>query len=173
MNIAGILTNSIENGEGIRTSIFVSGCRIGCKGCHNTKEQNFSFGEPYNEDMLNKILDTLDSNYIDGITILGGEPMDPLNQEGVLDIIKNVKKYYPNKTIWLYTGYELETFKDKNNFNVTDHTEEIFRNIDVLVDGHFILEERNIKLKFRGSNNQRLINMPKTIEKNEIIYKDC
>ena len=170
MNIAEIKKLDIANGTGIRTSVFVSGCRHNCPGCFNSIAQNFNYGSPFNENILTEIVDSIKNPIIQGISFLGGEPLDELNVAGVLEIIKAVKKEVPNKDIWLWTGYLLEDLlkrseKDKNLLS-------ILKSINILVDGQFIENQKELSLKFRGSKNQRVIDMVSTLKNNSIILYD-
>lgn len=167
MNYAKIKYNDIANGEGIRTSLFVSGCRNHCKECFNKETWNFNYGKVFTKEVEEEIINSLNFEHISGLTILGGEPFEPENQEALLPFIKKVKEIYPNKTIWMYSGY---TFEDISNGKVhTDYSDAILKEIDVLVDGKFEIELFNLKLNFRGSSNQRIINVKETLFKNTII----
>lgn len=162
MNFATIKPYDVANGPGIRVSLFVSGCTHQCKGCFNQVAWDFEYGNEFTEKIMNHLLSLLKPNYIQGLTLLGGEPMDPRNQEQVLQIIKNVKQHYPQKNIWVYSGYTFEKLIS-GKVGDADIVKEIFDQIDVLVDGPFVEEKKNLMLKFRGSENQRLIDIPKTI----------
>lgn len=164
MNYGEIKNCDIANGEGVRVSLFVSGCTHHCKGCFNPMTWDFNYGKPFTSEAEDKILKMLEPDYINGLTLLGGEPMEKDNQRVLLPFIKRVKQLYPNKNIWCYTGYTLET--DLLNGKArTECTDELLSLIDVLVDGEFILEQKNISLAFRGSSNQRIIDLKKTIER--------
>ena len=171
MNYATIKWYDIANGEGVRISLFVSGCTHRCKNCFNEVAWDFSYGTPFDGEIEEKILKELDNDYIAGLSLLGGEPLEPQNQEALYPFIKKVKELYPNKTIWCYTGCvfnekkKLLTEKEKN----TPFTKELLSLIDVLVDGPFIEELKDIRLKFRGSSNQRVIDMPKTLAGGKIV----
>lgn len=170
MNIAEIKKLDIANGTGIRTSVFVSGCRHNCPGCFNSIAQNFNYGSPFNENILTEIVDSIKNPIIQGISFLGGEPLDELNVAGVLEIVKAVKKEAPDKDIWLWTGYLLEDLlkraeKDKNLLSILE-------SINILVDGQFIENQKELSLKFRGSKNQRVIDMVSTLKNNSIILYD-
>jgi anaerobic ribonucleoside-triphosphate reductase activating protein len=172
MNFAGIIKDDVANGIGVRTSIFVSGCNIHCPGCQNKYIQDFNYGREFTDDDLKMLLDSISDDYHAGITILGGEPLDEINIEGVYNIIKAFRKRYNNtKTIWLYTGYTYEFLKDVESIE-DKYIDLVFNNIDVLIDGPFIQDKRDITLKFRGSSNQRIIDMKKTIETGDIILMD-
>ena len=165
MNYATIKWTDIANGEGVRISLFVSGCTHHCKNCFNQVAWDFDYGQPFDVDIQEKILKELGSTYIAGISLLGGEPLEPKNQEALYPFLKKIREKYPNKTIWCYTGFILDeesgelTDKTKN----TRYTQELIRLFDVLVDGPFIEELKDIRLKFRGSANQRVIDVQKTL----------
>lgn len=170
MNYAEIKYCDIANGIGVRTTLFVSGCTRHCKDCFNEKTWDFNYGEIFTKEVEDKIIDSLKPNYIDGLTVLGGEPFEPKNQKDVLHLLKRVHDELPDKTIWAFTGNVLEPdVLDANGRGHTEYTEDILRLLDVLVDGPFIAERKDISLKFRGSDNQRLIDMKKTIAANKII----
>ena len=163
MNYAKIDKVSVADGIGVRTVLYVSGCSLHCKGCHNPECWNRSFGKPFTEDTMQEILLTLTKPYISRFTLSGGHPLDPQNAPKVLEIVKRVKMVFPNKDIWIYSGYEWENIiKDKT-------LREILKYIDVLVDGAYIDELRDISLAFRGSSNQRIIDVPKSLEQNKVI----
>lgn len=171
MYYSKIKTNDISNGPGLRTSIYVSGCRNYCKGCFNKETWDFKYGQPFTKQTLNQLLETLNNPYIKGITILGGEPLEPENQEEVLNIILQIKKNYKDKTIWLFTGYTLEE-QIKFWCDTLAHTQKILKNIDVIVDGKFEEQLKDISLGFRGSSNQRIIDMKQTMKQKKIILHD-
>lgn len=165
MNYAKIDPMSIVDGTGCRVSLFVSGCRNHCPGCFNQDTWDFDFGKEFTEVEENEILEGCNKEYISGLTILGGEPFEEENQKVIVELIKKFKKKFPKKTLWMYTGYVLD--KDLlpgQRKYVEDVTGLILDSIDVLVDGPFILAERNLSLKFRGSNNQRILNKEKIKE---------
>lgn len=164
MNIAEIITADCANGTGTRLSVFVSGCTNNCKGCFNQEAQDFNYGIPYNRTIEDSIIYELSRDYYHGLTILGGEPMEKVNQEGIVKLIKRVKRELPNKTIWVYTGFLYEDLLPGGKRYFDNLTEDIMEEIDVLVDGPFIEEKKDITLKFRGSSNQRLVNVPMTRE---------
>ena len=165
MYYGNILYYDTSNGLGVRTTLFVSGCRHHCKGCFNQITWNFKYGNPYTDDIRDKILKSLDNPICDGLTILGGEPFEPENQLYVADLVKKAKANHPNKSIWIYSGYLLEELNNlKPSICHTDYTNTILSNIDILVDGEFILDKRNLMLNFRGSENQRIIDVPKSLK---------
>lgn len=154
MNVSNIKYFCTTNGDGFRTAIFVSGCRLHCKGCFNSKAWDFNFGVELTQELINKILDSIRSEYIDGISILGGEPMDVLNQEGVASIIKAVRdKYGESKDIWLWTGY----YKDQ--IPETKYKKYILDNLNYMIDGPYESDKYDINLKYRGSINQNVIKL--------------
>lgn len=152
MNYGKIKCPDVANGEGLRVSVFVSGCRNHCKGCFNPETWGFDYGEPFTEETEDYIIKLMESDYIRGLSILGGDPLEPENEPVVQKLCEKVKEIYPNKTIWLYTGYLWE--------NTAYHP--IIKFVDVLVDGKFIEELKNPKLRFRGSENQRIIDVQKS-----------
>ena len=154
----------ISNGDGVRTSLFVSGCNHHCKGCFNEVAWDFNYGKEFSYNTLKEILNSLKPDYIAGLSILGGEPLDYKNINAVSTIVEVVRKSFPNKSIWVYTGYTYEELLERNNL----FTSLILNKIDALVDGKFIEELKDISLKFRGSSNQRIIDMNKTRELGEI-----
>ena len=171
MNYATIKWCDIANGEGVRISLFVSGCTHHCKNCFNEIAWDFSYGEPFDEEIQQRIIKELDTDYIAGISLLGGEPLEPQNQEALFPFLKKVKELDPAKTIWCYTGCILNEKKglllekQKN----TPITRELISMFDVLVDGPYVDELKDIRLKFRGSSNQRVINVKPTLESKKIV----
>ena len=165
MNYGNIKFIDTADGEGVRVSLFVSGCRNHCPGCFNQDTWDFDFGKEFTEVEENEILEGCNKEYISGLTILGGEPFEEENQKVIVELIKKFKEKFPKKTLWMYTGYVLD--KDLlpgQRKYVEGVTGLILASIDVLVDGPFILAERNLSLKFRGSNNQRILNKEKIKE---------
>lgn len=154
MKYLDILDCDTANGSGVRITLFVSGCSHKCKGCHNPESWNPNNGKEFTDETKQKLFKLLERDYIDGITFSGGDPLYPSNRETVVKLIKEIKEKFPNKTIWLYTGYQYEDVKDLLNY------------VDIVVDGKFILEQRDITLPFRGSPNQRIID----IKNNKILY---
>ena len=171
MNYATIKWTDIANGEGVRISLFVSGCTHRCKNCFNEIAWDFSYGEPFNVAVIEKILKELKEDYIAGLSLLGGEPLEPQNQEVLYPFIKEVKKRYPEKTIWCYTGFIFDenTGELKETQKNTAYTKELISLFDVLVDGPFVEELKDIRLKFRGSANQRLIDVKKTLQTGKVV----
>lgn len=170
MNIAKVITSDIANGLGIRLSIFISGCNNHCDGCFNKDLWNFDYGYEYNDNIGNKILDELSKSQYDGISILGGEPLDINNQYEVSNIIKLVKSKYPNKNIWIFSGYLYEELQPGGKMYISDNiTGYILNNIDVLVDGKFDITKKDYRLKFKGSSNQRVIDVKKSIKEGKVV----
>lgn len=163
INYANIKTIDTADGEGVRVALYVSGCSFKCEGCHNKDAWDYNYGEPFTEETLNYIIEHLDKNFIAGFSILGGEPLDERNREDVFKIISIIKEKFPNKTIWLWTGNTWEKIIKKEIIPL-----EILKKINVIVDGPFILEKRNLSLKFRGSSNQRVINVGETLKTNTV-----
>ena len=170
MNYGQILFSDIANGIGCRTSLFVSGCTHHCRECFNPMTWDFDYGELFTKEVEDRLLQSIQVSYIDGITILGGEPMEVKNQRDLLPFIRRIRKEAFGKTIWIYSGYTWEELTDPaNNRCHCEDTWEFIRSIDVLVDGEFILEKKDITLRFRGSANQRIIDVAATLDKGEIV----
>ena len=163
MNYEKIDKCSVSNGTGIRTVLWVSGCDIHCRNCQNPQTWDFNSGILFTEDTMQEILYDLSKPYIKGLTLSGGHPLDPHNAPKVLEIVKRVKMVFPNKDIWIYSGYVWE------NIMKDETLREILKYIDVLVDGAYVDELRDISLAFRGSSNQRIIDVPKSLEQNKVI----
>ena len=161
MNYAELKSYDIANGPGVRVSLFVSGCTHRCKGCFNREAWDFDYGQPFDDAVMDRILEFLKPDYIKGITYLGGEPLDPKNQAGLLTLSQKIKDRFPNKSIWCFTGYILE--RDILSGKLGPDALELLKLCDVLVDGPFLEEQKNLRLKFRGSENQRLLDLPKTL----------
>lgn len=162
MNYCEIKNCDIANGEGIRVSLFVSGCTHHCKGCFNKETWDFNYGEEFTKETEDKILEMLSRSYINGLTLLGGEPFEVQNQRILYPFLKRVKEKYPDKNIWCYTGYTYETDLLGDSRARCECTDGMLEMIDVLVDGEFKEELKDITLKFRGSSNQRIINLKNT-----------
>ena len=168
MYYGNIKENDIANGLGIRVTLFVSGCRHHCKGCFNPETWNFKYGKEFTLETENHIQSLLANDFIDGLTLLGGEPFEPENQQVLVNFIQKVKEKYPNKNIWCYSGYTFEQLTS-NSFPHCEHTDKMLSLIDVLVDGEFEEDKKNLRLKFRGSSNQRLIDLNKTRSQRKIV----
>lgn len=164
-----IICPDIANGTGCRLSLFVSGCRNRCKGCFNVETRNFSYGTRFTEDTMQEILEKLRPEYISGITILGGEPLDYNNQPHVLKVLKRVRKELPEKDIWIYTGFTWEDLTDEKRYGKSEEGRSILKMTDVLVDGPFVLEEKDISLPFRGSRNQRIIDVQESLRTGAVV----
>lgn len=159
MNFGNIKEYDIADGPGVRVSLFVSGCRHHCKGCFNAETWDFDYGEPYTKETEARILRLLKPDYIQGLTLLGGEPFEPENQQVLVELLRRVREVYPNKDIWSYTGYILDRDLIEGGRAYTGVTDEMLSLLDVLVDGPFIEAEKDITLEFRGSRNQRVIRL--------------
>lgn len=170
MNYAEIKKTDIANGTGVRVSLFVSGCTHRCRGCFNEKTWDFNYGLPFTEDTCSEIIKAVEPVYISGLTLIGGEPLEVCNQRCLIDLLRKIKGLYPEKNIWCYSGYTFETDilkkKGKAHCEVTD---EFISMIDVLVDGEFILAQRNLCLKFRGSENQRIILVKESLTRGKTV----
>lgn len=169
MNYANIKKTDIANGPGVRVSLFVSGCTHFCKGCFNSEAWDFHYGAPYTEEVEEEILEALSHEFVQGITILGGEPLEEANRFAVLDLLKKIRERLPEKDIWCFTGYEYEKDLQRWISEGRSEVEELLQVIDVLVDGEFVEEKKNLNLKFRGSENQRLIDMRATRKQGEVV----
>ncbi len=185
MNYGNIKYYDIANGEGVRTSLFVSGCTHHCKDCFNPETWAFNYGKVFDAKVENEILESLKPDYVNGLTLLGGEPMEPANQKALLPFVKKVKTMYPNKTIWCYTGYLLDDLLGEGrlpmeNGNATFYqdivdrancswTKKLLGYIDVLVDGEFKMPLKDITLRFKGSKNQRVIDVKETLKRNVVV----
>lgn len=159
MNYAKIKFYDVANGTGVRVSLFVSGCRHHCKGCFNAETWDFGYGEPYTQETEDSIIDGLKPDYITGLSLLGGEPFEPENQPALTALLRRVKTQLPEKTVWCYTGYTYDTDLAEGGSVFTDVTREMLSYIDILVDGEFIEEQRDLTLRFRGSRNQRILTL--------------
>ena len=164
MNYATIKNCDIANGPGVRVSLFVSGCTHRCPGCFNEVAWDFGYGQPFTQETIDHILDLLKPDYIQGLTLLGGEPFEPQNQTAVVELLRQVRKAYPRKSIWAFSGYLFE--KDILSGRLGD-TAEYLSYLDVLVDGPFVESKKNLSLRFRGSENQRLIDVPASLASGE------
>lgn len=168
MNYGEIKKCDIANGEGIRVTLFVSGCTHHCKGCFQPETWSFSYGKPFDEAAVQEVLRSLAPYYVNGLTLLGGEPFEPDNQRGLLPLLKEVRARFPEKNIWCYTGYTLESDLLSDSRARCECTDEMLSLLDVLVDGEFIEEKKDISLPFRGSANQRIIDVQKTLKTGEV-----
>ena len=159
----------IANGIGVRVTLFVSGCTNHCEQCFQPQTWDFCYGNPFTTETENQILEMLAPDYIVGFTLLGGEPFEPANQRDLLPFVKRVKEQYPNKTIWCFSGFRLDDELLKESYARCEVTDELLSYIDALVDGRFVAALKDISLRFRGSTNQRLIDLPQTLDKGEIV----
>ena len=169
MHYAEIKKFDIANGEGVRISLFVSGCPHHCKSCFNPEAWDYNYGKKFTEKEEDEIIEFLGNDFIKGLTLLGGEPMWPDNQKGVLPLLRKVKEKYPNKTIWCYTGYLFDKEIMDKMYKENDFTREFLSYIDVLVDGRFVESLLNRTLYFRGSSNQRIIDVKKSIRRKKVV----
>ena len=168
MNYGEIKNYDIANGEGVRVSLFVSGCTHHCKNCFNPETWSFEYGKPFTKETEDYIIECLSPDYIDGLSLLGGEPFEPQNQEVLLPFLRKVKNELPNKNIWCYTGYLFDRELLSESRARCEFTDEMLSLIDVLVDGEFVQAMHDISLAFRGSSNQRIIDVQKSLETGEI-----
>ncbi len=170
MNYAHIKLCDTADGAGCRTALFVSGCTHHCKGCFNEVAWPYEYGQPFTVEIQDTLIAESNKPFIDGITILGGEPMEVRNQAALLPFLDKFRKRLPNKTIWVYSGYTWEQLTDVNNTRChSADTEKILGLIDVLVDGEFVIEKKDITLRFRGSSNQRIIDVPSSLKSGAVI----
>ena len=159
MYYGNIKKYDIADGPGVRVSLSVSGCRHHCKGCFNSETWDFNFGQPYTQETEQEILEALKPPYITGFTLLGGEPFEPENQVVLVKLLRKIREFYPKLNIWCYSGYLYDVDMIEGGRAYTDVTKEMLSYIDTLVDGPFIEAEKDLRLKFRGSRNQRIINL--------------
>ena len=171
MNYATIKKNDVANGEGVRVSLFVSGCTHHCDGCFNSETWDFEFGEKYTDKTEDEIIAALGKEYIKGLSLLGGEPFEPQNQGDVLALAKRARKTYPDKDIWCYSGYLYEELSQGKVGN-SEICKELLSNIDVLIDGEFMQEKKDLHLRFRGSANQRIIDVKKSLKSGGLVLWD-
>lgn len=171
MNYGEIKYCDIANGTGVRTSVFVSGCRNRCEECFNSATWDFSYGEPFTEEVETKVIESLKLSYVCGLTVLGGEPFEVENQADVLKLMRRVKKECPSKSIWVFSGFTYEELLGGSRA-ATPTAIEILRTADILVDGRYDKNLRNISLKFRGSENQRIIDLKATALKGEVVLAE-
>ena len=171
MNYGAIKKCDIANGVGVRTVLFVSGCTHHCKGCFQPETWNFDYGERYTKETEDEIIESLRPDYVDGITLLGGEPFEPENQRELVKLLRRIKKELPQKTVWSFSGFTYEELTGDSRA-VCEVSNEMLSMLDVLVDGEFVEAKRNISLRFRGSENQRLIDMNKTRKEGKIVLWD-
>ena len=172
MNYADIKRVDVANGEGIRVSVFVSGCNHHCKGCFNECAWDFNYGNKFTDEQEEEVMKDLDHDYISGLTLLGGEPLEQVNQEGLLPLVKKAKEKFPNKKIWCYTGFDFEKDVVGKMAKENETTKQLLKYIDVIVDGKFEEDKKDLKLKFRGSSNQRILDVQESLKENKPVeYK--
>ena len=169
MNYADIKKIDVANGEGVRVSVFVSGCNHHCKGCFNQCAWDFNYGKKFTEKEEQQIIDYMNHDYISGLSLLGGEPLEPKNQEGLLPLVKKVKEKFPNKDIWCYTGFDFEKDVVEKMAKNNETTRELLKYIDIIVDGKFEEDKKNLKLQFRGSSNQKIVDVKKSLQTGQIV----
>ena len=169
MNYADIKRCDVANGPGIRVSLFVSGCTHHCKECFNPETWDFNYGSPFTENDIEQIIEYMSPDYIKGITILGGDPFEHPNQQGLLPLLRRIRKVYPEKNIWCFSGYDFEKDILGRMLKEWEETEELLSYIDVLVDGEFMVDKKDLTLVFKGSSNQRTILVQESLKNNEIV----
>ena len=169
MNYADIKRVDVANGEGVRVSLFVSGCNHHCKGCFNECAWDFNYGNKFTDKNIDEVINYLDHDHIEGLSLLGGEPLEYINQEGILLLVKRVKERFPNKNIWCYTGFDFEKDVVEKMSKNNETTKELLNYIDVMVDGKFEEDKKNLKLKFRGSSNQRIIDVKESLKEHKVV----
>ena len=173
MYYATIKKHDVANGVGVRVSLFVSGCTHRCKGCFNAEAWDFSYGSPYTEETEREVLEAADKSYIAGLSLLGGEPFEPQNQRALLPLLRKFRARFPQKDVWCYTGYTLDKDLRPGGRAYCEATEEMLSLLDVAVDGEFVEAKKDLKLRFRGSSNQRIIDVPRTLAAGEVrLWKD-
>ena len=169
MYYAEIKNCDIANGPGVRISLFVSGCTHHCKGCFNQVAWDFEYGTPFTQETIDKILDMMKPGYIRGLTLLGGEPFEPQNQGPIVELLRQIKKTMPEKSIWAFSGYLFDRDILSGRLGDWKVTQEYLSYLDVLVDGPFVEEKKNLSLRFRGSENQRLIDVPASLAAHQVV----
>ncbi len=169
MNYATIKNCDIANGPGVRVSLFVSGCTHHCKGCFNEVAWDFDYGQPFTQETVNMILDMLKPAYVKGITLLGGEPFEPQNQPALVDLLRQIRARYPEKSIWAFSGYLFDKDILPGRLGDPAVTREFLSYVDVLVDGRFVEEKKDLTLRFRGSSNQRIIDVPASMAAGDVV----
>ena len=170
MNYSAIKKCDVANGPGVRVSLFVSGCTHHCKDCFNKETWDFNFGAEFTKEQEDEIIEYLSPSYIEGFSLLGGEPFEPQNQRVLVGLLRRIKETYPQKTVWCYTGYLLDDELLSESRARCEVTDEMLSYIDILVDGEFKTELKDLRLRFRGSSNQRIIDLRKTLTENEIVW---
>jgi anaerobic ribonucleoside-triphosphate reductase activating protein len=169
MNYASIKDIDIQDGDGVRVALYVSGCHFHCKECHNKEAWDFNYGEEFTEKDIEHIINSMDHDYISGLSILGGEPLELVNQKGLLPLVERVREKFPEKNIWLYTGYQFDKDVLEDMYKKYDFTKKLIDNLDIVVDGQFVIEKKITDLKQRGSYNQRKIDVKQSIMQNKAV----
>lgn len=169
MNYAGIKKLDVANGPGLRVTLFVSGCTHHCRGCFNKETWDFNYGSPFTEETQKEIIEELERPQIAGLTLLGGEPLERVNQQGLLPLLKQVKTEFPQKPLWCFTGYDFEKDVLGKMLPEWEETEEFLSYLDILVDGEFVEEKKDLNLRFKGSSNQRTIMVPESLKEGRIV----
>lgn len=169
MNYATIKPRDIANGPGVRVSLFVSGCTHRCPGCFNSEAWDFDYGQPFDQRVIDRILDDLSPSFVKGLTLLGGEPFEPQNQGPIVELLRQIKAKYPEKSIWAFSGYLFDRDILSGRLGDPEITREYLSYLDVLVDGPFIQARKNLSLRFRGSDNQRLIDVPASLKSGTVV----
>lgn len=172
MNYADIKICDVANGVGVRVSLFVSGCTHHCRNCFNPETWDFNYGKIFTDKEMDYVIECARPDHISGLSLLGGEPLEFVNQQGILPLVKKFKETYPDKTIWCYTGYDFETDIIGKMMHQWDFTPSLLSYLDIIVDGEFIEEQKSLDLRFRGSSNQRIIDVQKSLSANKIILWD-
>ena len=169
MNYCNIKNCDIADGPGVRVTLFVSGCTNHCKGCFQPETWDFNYGEPFTRETEDKLIAMLEPHYIAGLTLLGGDPFEPSNQRALLPFVKRVRETCPDKTIWAYSGFTYEELRTDGSHPRCEVTDELLGLLDVLVDGRFVEEKKDLRLRFRGSSNQRIIDVKRTLASGEVV----
>lgn len=169
MNYAEIKNCDVANGPGVRVSLFVSGCTHHCRECFNPETWDFAYGKPFTQETIDLILSYLEPDYIKGITLLGGEPFERVNQQGLLPLLRQIREKLPQKSIWCFTGYEYDKDILGRMYEQWPETREMLSYLDVLVDGEFMIDKKDLGLRFKGSSNQRTIKVPESLESGKVV----
>lgn len=173
MNYCALRTCDVANGPGMRVTLFVSGCTNHCPGCFQPETWDFDYGQPFTDEIQSHILELLAPEYISGLTLLGGDPFEPSNQRALLPFLRKVKARYPGKTVWAFTGFLLdEELQQDGSHPRCEVTDELLTYIDILVDGRFVEAQKDVRLKFKGSANQRTIDVPKTLAQGKVVLAE-
>ncbi len=170
MNYADIKKCDVANGPGVRVSLFVSGCSHHCKECFNPETWDYNYGKPFTDKTIDEIIEYMEPDYIKGLTLLGGEPLEHVNQKGLLLLLRKINEIYPKKNVWCFTGYDFEKDIVGRMIKEWQETEELLTYIDVMVDGEFMIDKKDLGLVFKGSSNQRTIMVKQSLEKGDIVF---